>query len=354
MGKLLVAGLVIASLLGVGSAAAQGIATGPERTTGVAPVRLRVPAARIDAWIEGGAIAFGELRPPTGPWVAAWYGEAGLLGEPGNVVLAGYRDFPLIGPAAFAGLGGLAAGDAVAVTGEDGEPYGYRVTAVDVYSPQDLPVRQLLGRPSDGERLMLVTIGRGSGDEGVVVVTAERAAVARTDAGETLLRDVPAAAECRVSSRDLLEPSDVGRGTAATSPATRPTGQPIDDATTEAVTAVVRERTACVNAGDYRRPASLFSSDYLRAAFADPPPAYDDVLGFARRRPLPLGSAAQRPMSLVDDVWALADGRVVATVRPAPDDPRSTQLHPVETTFVRVSDRWQIDAEADLAVAPGG
>lgn len=183
--------------------------------------------------------------------------------------------------------------------------------------------------------------GAGSGPNGGGAPTAMVAAAMGT----------PTPAECRVAPRDpgsipATGASPIATGSGAELEETAlPPGEPADDETIAAVEAVLREWTACGNAGDGRRWAALFSDRYLSRWAAwdisvtldDRPPT--DLAEFLARAPTPLPIAERLPTPNVRDVRTLPDGRVVATIdyRPSGSEEAFVLL------FARVADRFRID-----------
>ena len=354
MRKALITGFAVLALLalpnpGWWNPKAVASQVGPDA---VQPLGLRIPAARIDARVEPGNIVNGVPQPPSGPWSITWYNEIGALGQPGNVVLTGYADYPLVGPAVFSGLGALQAGDAIEVAGGNGDSFAYRVAQVAEYPADQVPVRAIFGRGTE-ERLILLTVLRplASSGAGILVLTATRGGAPAPTDDPPPLADLPPPEECRTVPRNLPDLKTIAGHDAPATPPTAAEGKPADEETERAVTTVIRERIACVNAGDYGRLAALFSDEFLSAAFDDTPPAFEDVVAFSRRQPAPLPPATRRGLPTIEDVRVVPDGRVAATVRPATADPREARRGPVQMTFVLVSQSWLIDAEVALPSA---
>ena len=117
----------------------------------------------------------GALVPPADPDVAGWYVRASAPGEPGPTVIAGHVD-SRTGPAVFARLDRLSAGDRVEVARSDGQAFAYRVVTVERYPKDAFPTARVYG-PTPGPELHLITCG-GSFDRRIghyrdnVVVTA--------------------------------------------------------------------------------------------------------------------------------------------------------------------------------------
>lgn len=123
---------------------------------GSRPVAVRIAAIGVDAPVERLRVVDRRMQNPTGPWVVASYRGLGRLGVPGNVVLAGHRDYAGVGPAVFWRLAELVPGDDVEVVGDDGRTYRFRVAVVVTYAVADAPVRAIVG-PTEAEALTLIT-----------------------------------------------------------------------------------------------------------------------------------------------------------------------------------------------------
>jgi hypothetical protein len=119
------------------------------------PVRLRIPAIKVDTRLERlGLEPDGTLSPPTRWSIAGWYTGGPRPGEPGPAVIAGHVD-STSGPAVFYALHELRVGDAVIVTERAGTVLRFVVDDVAsvpktrfpttlVYGPQPLPVLRLI------------------------------------------------------------------------------------------------------------------------------------------------------------------------------------------------------------------
>ncbi|MEV5693961.1 class F sortase [Micromonospora globbae] len=121
------------------------------------PTRVRVPRIGLDAPLAVlGLDRSGALVPPADFDVAGWYGGGPAPGDPGPAVLAGHLDSRQ-GPAVFARLGELRAGDTVEVR-RGGRWLAFRVTGA-LRTPKDrFPTAAVYG-PTPGPELRLVTCG---------------------------------------------------------------------------------------------------------------------------------------------------------------------------------------------------
>ena len=152
--------------------------SGQSRFRGVRPIAIRIPLIQVDSEVERRPITDNQMLDPTGPYVVAWYGATGRLGVPGNAVLAGHVDYAGVGPAVFARLGELAAGDQIELTGEDVGVYRYAVAWSELFDAAAAPVDDIIG-PTETESVTLITCGgafdSGSGSyDGRLIVRAER------------------------------------------------------------------------------------------------------------------------------------------------------------------------------------
>lgn len=169
--------------------------------------------------------------------------------------------------------------------------------------------------------------------------------------------DVPAAEECRVAPRSresVLTLLDDTAGRTAESDgfdpiASAPAGAPADPETVAAVTATLRELSACENARDLLRAMALVSDDQLRLR-SSAPGGIDAFAAALATPPAPRPFAERSAMATVRDVRVLDDGRVGAIVeggtvaRPNAGVPRWS-------AFVRVGGRLLLDESRDLAPA---
>jgi hypothetical protein len=125
----------------------------------VRPVAIRIASIQVDAEVERRPIVDGVMSDPTGPFVVAWYGATGRLGDPhGNVVLAGHVDYEGVGPAVFARVGELAEGDEIELTGEGVRTFRFAVVWSRFYDAVTAPVEEIIG-PTDRQSVTLITCG---------------------------------------------------------------------------------------------------------------------------------------------------------------------------------------------------
>jgi len=110
------------------------------------PVRVRIPAIGIDAFVEElGERADGGMATPRDPAKIAWYREGAIPGENGNVVMAGHLDRIDGSPAVFWDLAALAVGDTVIVYDRAQTAYHYVVTMQQNYPYDQAPIDKIFG-----------------------------------------------------------------------------------------------------------------------------------------------------------------------------------------------------------------
>ncbi|GAA2773778.1 class F sortase [Streptomyces rameus] len=141
------------------------------------PVRIRIPAIRVDAPLTGLALTpSGSLDapPPKEKNLAGWYEAGTTPGETGTAIVAGHVD-NADGPAVFYDLGALKRGARIEVDREDDTVALFTVDAVEVYSARDFPDDKVYGAARRPE-LRVITCGGGyskaTGYQGNVVVFA--------------------------------------------------------------------------------------------------------------------------------------------------------------------------------------
>ncbi|MFC4592322.1 class F sortase [Sphaerisporangium corydalis] len=139
-----------------GQVAVPPTATAPARHA--EPVTLAVPALRISGGLERLAIGpAGELTPPRDPGRAGWYAAGVRPGDTGPAVIAGHVD-SRTGPAVFAELQRLRAGDQIAIGRADGTSVRFQVDSVRVTTKAAFPTRDVYGATPDPQ-LRLITCG---------------------------------------------------------------------------------------------------------------------------------------------------------------------------------------------------
>ncbi|WP_255714447.1 class F sortase [Blastococcus sp. MG754426] len=150
------AGPLAGRLLRAVSAAVGGPAAA--RPVPAAPVRLRVPAAGIDASVVGAGLdGGGALSPPADPALVGWFTGSPRPGATGPAVLTGHVDWAGR-PGALGRLDRVAPGDEVLVEGADGGVARFRVTAVERYAKDAFPGDAVYA-PTPAAELRVITCG---------------------------------------------------------------------------------------------------------------------------------------------------------------------------------------------------
>jgi Sortase domain len=123
------------------------------------PVRVRIPAARVDSSLQRlGKAPDGTIEVPSNFEEAGWFAEGPRPGQPGPAVLLGHVDSKAGGPAVFYHLRELTPGTPVQVDREDGSTVTFRVTAVAQVPKIRFPTDLVYG-PTLQPSLRLVTCG---------------------------------------------------------------------------------------------------------------------------------------------------------------------------------------------------
>lgn len=123
------------------------------------PTRLIIPAIGLNASIEQlGMLSNGDMATPTqNPWEdVGWYKTGPRPGERGSAVIDGHLDRPGGYPAVFWYLRDLHDGDAVLVLNAAGNTLHFRITRIELYTPQAAPLQDIFGN-SGGIYLNLIT-----------------------------------------------------------------------------------------------------------------------------------------------------------------------------------------------------
>ena len=122
------------------------------------PVRLRIPAVRIDTPLQRlGRAADSTVEVPRDFGVAGWFADGPRPGQSGPAVILGHVD-SRTGPGVFYPLAGLAAGTEVLVDRADGSTVAFRVSGVVTVPKSGFPTDQVYG-PTLQSSLRLVTCG---------------------------------------------------------------------------------------------------------------------------------------------------------------------------------------------------
>lgn len=129
------------------------------------PVRIRVPAVRINAPIHPlGVDRGGVLQPPSRNEIAGWWRAGPEPGENGPAVVAGHVDSAW-GPAVFFRLSSLRAGTQVFIDRADGSTAVFTLYKVERHPKDAFPTDSVYG-PTPGSELRLITCGGRFDDAG--------------------------------------------------------------------------------------------------------------------------------------------------------------------------------------------
>jgi hypothetical protein len=181
----------------------------------------------------------------------------------------------------------------------------------------------------------------------LAILVPQTAAQEATPAGTDRAAFVPAPEECTVEPRSAESLATLATPSAATPaamgeleiPFGAPDGEAADPETTAAVTALIRQTWACLNAGDYARFLALMT-DAEAARSLPPELILETAAGAAPVAAGPLDE--QTAVYAILDVERLPDGRVGAFVMvDTPFDPL-----PVEVNYqiaVETDDGWRLD-----------
>lgn len=126
------------------------------------PVRLRIPALRVDAPMSRLALdAKGALEPPPddNPVLAGWYADGTVPGAVGTAVTAGHVD-TRVGPGVFHRLGSVRKGATVEIVRADLRTAVFTVYAVESYDKKKFPDKKVYGASARPE-IRVITCGGG-------------------------------------------------------------------------------------------------------------------------------------------------------------------------------------------------
>lgn len=146
----------------------------PTRPT---PSRLDIPAIGLStSMITLGLNEDGTVEVPKDPARAGWFDLGTVPGQPGSAVILGHVD-SAEGPAVFADLATLRAGDRITIGLSDSTTVTFEVQRVATYANADFPAQHVYAGTPDRPGLNLVTCGgeydadRGGYQANVVVFT---------------------------------------------------------------------------------------------------------------------------------------------------------------------------------------
>lgn len=132
-----------------------------------------------------------------------------------------------------------------------------------------------------------------------------------------------------------------------------PPGVPADEATTEAITALVRELEACMHTGDQLRIYALFSDDQLRQ-IPPSPEIVDELLALESATPAPVPVGQRQVIVGPWHVEMLADGRVMAAVQFRWEGELNLPNTTKALLFVQQDDRWLLQEMLDFVWVADG
>jgi len=136
----------------------QARASATPATARLTPVRISIPAIRVDATlVKLGLTTAGALAVPTTAMTAGWYTGSPVPGRVGPAVIAGHVHWSGI-PAVFAHLADLAPGDRIAVLRSDASTATFTVDRVATYAKTRFPTALVYGS-LDHPGLRLITCG---------------------------------------------------------------------------------------------------------------------------------------------------------------------------------------------------
>ena len=95
---------------------------------------------------------------------------------------------------------------------------------------------------------------------------------------------------------------------------TVPIGEPVDAATTEAITAAVQQVFACFDAGNFLGAYALFSDNLVASFGPEPGTTFEDAQAFVNAPAEPAPPEEHTEIVRVANAMVLADGRVAAFV----------------------------------------
>lgn len=141
-------------------AAAPASAAAPVRKPASRPVRLAVPAIKVNAPVtpvgqaKDGSV---DVPPLTEHDQTGWYDRAAVPGDPGRAIIVGHVDTKS-GPAVFYRLRSLKPGARIQVTRADRSVVTFKVDSVEYFDKSNLPAARVYGDSGPAE-LRLITCG---------------------------------------------------------------------------------------------------------------------------------------------------------------------------------------------------
>ncbi len=141
-------------------AAAPASAAAPVRKPASRPVRLAVPAIKVNAPVtpvgqaKDGSV---DVPPLTEHDQTGWYDRGAVPGDPGRAIIVGHVDTKS-GPAVFYRLRSLKPGARIQVTRADRSVVTFKVDSVEYFDKSNLPAARVYGDSGPAE-LRLITCG---------------------------------------------------------------------------------------------------------------------------------------------------------------------------------------------------
>lgn len=122
------------------------------------PTRVMIPGIGVASDLEDlGRNPDGTVEVPDRWDVAGWYADGARPGQPGSAVILGHVDSRQ-GPAVFARVGELAAGDEIVVERSDGSAVTFVVERTERHDKERFPTEEVYF-PTLEPELRLVTCG---------------------------------------------------------------------------------------------------------------------------------------------------------------------------------------------------
>jgi LPXTG-site transpeptidase (sortase) family protein len=127
-----------------------------EWVEGIVPVKLYIPAVRIQAIVEPVSVSDkGQMGVPRSTERVGYLSSGVLPGAIGNAIMDGHLD-NYEGPAVFFQLKRLKKGDAVIVKNDKGCKIQFVVESIETFKTSEAPIQKIFGS-ADDSRLNLIT-----------------------------------------------------------------------------------------------------------------------------------------------------------------------------------------------------
>ncbi len=191
-----------------------------------------------------------------------------------------------------------------------------------------------------------LTLGAGLGSIGPIAVAAPAPQATTDRQAERIPCQVePITSERLVGALDAATPALL----VVFAPDEIPTGEPVDDATAEAITDTVVTSLNCRNAGDFPRVYSLFSDRMIGQLFGGRETVPPEIVAALSEPPQRVRPPLRVNLVEIDAINQLPDGRVSAVVTTA----NSTHTFTDVLYFVAEGDQWLIDEAVAVPGATG-